>query len=48
VTFGIMPPPPSGVKRRQERKRAISERALRALDEWMSERPALADAGAAP
>ena len=47
VTFGIMPPPPSGVKRRPERKQAVSERALRALDEWMSE-PVLADAGAAP
>ncbi|MDA1185104.1 MAG: methylenetetrahydrofolate--tRNA-(uracil(54)-C(5))-methyltransferase (FADH(2)-oxidizing) TrmFO [Acidobacteria bacterium] len=48
ITFGIMPPPPPGVKRRAERKQAQSERALRALDEWIAERPALADAGAAP
>jgi methylenetetrahydrofolate--tRNA-(uracil-5-)-methyltransferase len=46
VTFGIMPAPPSGVKRRQERRRAVSERALGALDEWIAGGPALADAGA--
>jgi methylenetetrahydrofolate--tRNA-(uracil-5-)-methyltransferase len=39
ITFGIMPPPnaPEGRRRlkRDERKTAVSERALRALDEWM-------------
>jgi methylenetetrahydrofolate--tRNA-(uracil-5-)-methyltransferase len=38
ITFGIMPPPepPGGRRRlkRDERKTATSERALRALDEW--------------
>ena len=46
VTFGIMAPPPSGVKRRQDRKLAISERALRSLDDWIESRPVLADRGA--
>jgi methylenetetrahydrofolate--tRNA-(uracil-5-)-methyltransferase len=44
ITFGIMPPPdpPDGRRRlkRDERKTATSERALRALDEWIA--PALA------
>jgi methylenetetrahydrofolate--tRNA-(uracil-5-)-methyltransferase len=40
ITFGIMPPlaePPSGKKRvgKSERKVAISERALTAIEEWM-------------
>ena len=48
ITFGIMPPPPPGVKRRAERKQAVSERALRALDAWTAERAALADTGAVP
>ncbi len=48
VTFGIMPPLPPGVKRRQERRQALSERALRALDEWITASPVPADAGAAP
>jgi methylenetetrahydrofolate--tRNA-(uracil-5-)-methyltransferase len=43
ITFGIMPPPdpPDGRRRlkRDERKMATSERALRALDEWIA--PAL-------
>jgi methylenetetrahydrofolate--tRNA-(uracil-5-)-methyltransferase len=43
ITFGIMPPPdlPDGRRRlkRDERKIATSERALRALDEWIA--PAL-------
>jgi methylenetetrahydrofolate--tRNA-(uracil-5-)-methyltransferase len=43
ITFGIMPPPdpPAGRRRlkRDERKIATSERALRALDEWVA--PAL-------
>lgn len=48
ITFGIMPPPPPGVKRRQERKQALSERALLALDEWLTATSASpADAGAA-
>ena len=46
VTFGIMAPPPSGVKRRQDRRLALSERALRSLDDWIESRPVLADAGA--
>jgi methylenetetrahydrofolate--tRNA-(uracil-5-)-methyltransferase len=40
ITFGIMPPPdpPDGRRRlkRDERKMATSERALRALDEWIA------------
>jgi methylenetetrahydrofolate--tRNA-(uracil-5-)-methyltransferase len=40
ITFGIMPPPdaPAGGRRlkRDERKTATSERALRALDDWLS------------
>jgi methylenetetrahydrofolate--tRNA-(uracil-5-)-methyltransferase len=41
ITFGIMPPPPDGRRRlkRDERKTATAERALRALDEWIA--PAL-------
>ena len=35
ITFGIMAPPDIGVKRKQERKAAVSERALQALAEWM-------------
>jgi methylenetetrahydrofolate--tRNA-(uracil-5-)-methyltransferase len=35
ITFGIMAPPDPGVKRKQDRKLAISERALHALDDWM-------------
>ena len=45
VTFGIMAPPPPGVKRRQDRKLALSERALRSLDDWIESGPVLADAG---
>ena len=48
ITFGIMPPPPAGMKRRAERRQAQSERALRALDEWIAERPATDDTGEAP
>ena len=48
VTFGIMAPPPSGVKRRQDRKLALSTRALHALDDWAKAGPVLADTGAAP
>ncbi len=46
VTFGIMAPPPSGVKRRQDRRLALSQRALHSLDDWIESRPVLADAGA--
>jgi methylenetetrahydrofolate--tRNA-(uracil-5-)-methyltransferase len=35
ITFGIMAPPPEG-KRKNERKQATSERALRDLDEWIN------------
>ena len=48
VTFGIMAPPPPGVKRRQDRKLAISTRALHALDDWAKAGPVLADTGADP
>jgi methylenetetrahydrofolate--tRNA-(uracil-5-)-methyltransferase len=45
ITFGIMPPPdpPDGRRRlkRDERKTATSERALRALDGWIAAAPAL-------
>jgi methylenetetrahydrofolate--tRNA-(uracil-5-)-methyltransferase len=56
ITFGIMPPPdpPDGRRRqkRDQRKTATSERALRALGEWMAQAdspgdaPARAEAGA--
>ena len=50
ITFGIMPPPvsldgpPTGRRRlkRDERKMATSERALRALDEWIAQAEACA------
>jgi methylenetetrahydrofolate--tRNA-(uracil-5-)-methyltransferase len=35
ITFGIMAAPDPGIARRQERKQAIAERALRALEDWM-------------
>ena len=35
ITFGIMAPPDAGVKRKRERKAAVSERALQALADWM-------------
>ena len=35
ITFGIMAPPETAVKRKQDRKQAIAERALRALEDWM-------------
>jgi len=34
ITFGIMAPADPGVKGKQDRKLAISERALHALDDW--------------
>ena len=46
ITFGIMDPPPPGVKRRQDRKPALSARALHALDSWIKSGPVLADVGA--
>jgi methylenetetrahydrofolate--tRNA-(uracil-5-)-methyltransferase len=50
ITFGIMAPPEPGVKpfdkaqgkRRQDRKLAISERALHSLDEWIAQAKACA------
>jgi len=46
ITFGIMPPPDASDRRRRlkrdERKTATSERALRALDEWMANADACA------
>jgi methylenetetrahydrofolate--tRNA-(uracil-5-)-methyltransferase len=35
ITFGIMPPPDAGATRKQDRKAAISARALHALADWM-------------
>ena len=46
ITFGIMAPPEPGLKRRQDRKLAISERALHSLDAWIKNGPVLADVGA--
>ena len=49
ITFGIMPPPePSGGKRikKDERKVAISQRALAALDVWIADAVAPANASA--
>ena len=46
ITFGIMASPEPGVKRRQDRKLAISERALHSLDDWIKTGPVLADIGA--
>jgi methylenetetrahydrofolate--tRNA-(uracil-5-)-methyltransferase len=54
ITFGIIAPPEPGWKKpfggaqgkRQDRKLAISERALRALDDWIKSGSVLADVGA--
>ncbi len=35
ITFGIMAAPDAGVKHKKDRKQAVSERALRALEDWM-------------
>ena len=35
ITFGIMAPADAGLTKKQDRKAAISERALQALDDWM-------------
>jgi methylenetetrahydrofolate--tRNA-(uracil-5-)-methyltransferase len=35
ITFGIMPGPDPGVRQKKDRKQAIAERALRALEDWM-------------
>jgi methylenetetrahydrofolate--tRNA-(uracil-5-)-methyltransferase len=35
ITFGIMAAPDPGVKHKKDRKQAIAERALRALEDWM-------------
>jgi methylenetetrahydrofolate--tRNA-(uracil-5-)-methyltransferase len=34
ITFGIMEPPPDGIRDKAQRKLAIAERALKALREW--------------
>jgi methylenetetrahydrofolate--tRNA-(uracil-5-)-methyltransferase len=39
ITFGIMAPPDPGMARRRDRKVAMSERALAALDAWMNDEP---------
>ena len=36
-TFGLLPPAPAGVRKKADRKRARSERALNALDAWRQE-----------
>ena len=46
ITFGIMASPEPGAKRRQDRKLALSERALYSLDDWIKSGPVLADIGA--
>jgi methylenetetrahydrofolate--tRNA-(uracil-5-)-methyltransferase len=35
--FGLLPPAPAGVRKKADRKRARSERALEALDRWLAE-----------
>ena len=35
ITFGILAAPDPGVKHKKDRKQAVSERALRALEDWM-------------
>jgi len=35
ITFGIIAAPDAGVKHKKDRKQAVSERALRALEDWM-------------
>ena len=35
ITFGIMAPPDASVKRKQDRKQVVADRALRALEDWM-------------
>ena len=35
ITFGIMAAPDPGVKHKKDRKQAVAERALRALEDWM-------------
>jgi methylenetetrahydrofolate--tRNA-(uracil-5-)-methyltransferase len=39
ITFGIMPPPDAGMARGRDRKMALSERALAALESWMDDEP---------
>ena len=48
ITFGIMPLPPASAKGRQERRQALSERALRDLDEWIAGSTTPADTGVVP
>jgi methylenetetrahydrofolate--tRNA-(uracil-5-)-methyltransferase len=37
ITFGIMEPPPAGIRDKAKRKLAVSERALQALATWDAE-----------
>jgi methylenetetrahydrofolate--tRNA-(uracil-5-)-methyltransferase len=37
ITFGIIAAAPGGSRRARDRKMAISERALRALEEWIQD-----------
>jgi methylenetetrahydrofolate--tRNA-(uracil-5-)-methyltransferase len=41
ITFGIMASPEHGSRRARDRKLAMAERALRALDEWMQQESAV-------
>ena len=45
AAFGLMPPPPPGIRKKRERKLARSTRSLETLDRFLEERlPALAPA----
>ena len=35
--FGLLPPAPAGVRKKADRKKARSERALKSLDAWLGE-----------
>jgi methylenetetrahydrofolate--tRNA-(uracil-5-)-methyltransferase len=39
ITFGIMEPPPAGIRDKMKRKLAVSERALRDLAVWAADEP---------
>ena len=47
AAFGLLPPPPRGIRKKRDRRLARSERALKRLDEWLAENgPAPAREGA--
>ncbi|MDX1388004.1 MAG: methylenetetrahydrofolate--tRNA-(uracil(54)-C(5))-methyltransferase (FADH(2)-oxidizing) TrmFO, partial [Acidobacteriota bacterium] len=37
AAFGLLPPPPAGIRRKKEKRLARSERALRSIDAWISD-----------